>query len=182
MTVQSQYFGQLINNGAIVAYPSDSVWGLGCHPYQEQTVRRLIALKQRPWQKGLILLVDKWERLGELYDCLTNSQKLALSQNHAQPTTWLIPHFGLMPAWICGEFDTVAVRQVTKPSIVNLCQSLKAPLVSTSANLSGKATCRNRWQVIKEFGTDIDAILPGDVAMNAQASRIINLNTMERLR
>lgn len=171
-----------IARGGVVAYPTEAVWGLGCDPFDAAAVSRLLALKHRAADKGLILIASRVEQLGGLAHFLSASQLQQLTQCYDQPTTWLIPHYGKLPNWITGGRDTVAIRFTQHPVARALCEQSNRLLVSTSANLAGFAPARTQAQVRRYFGRQIDAYVSGTVNANLQPSRIIDLQSGAILR
>jgi len=171
-----------IKQGAVFAYPTETVWGLGCSPFHFDSVMRILELKHRDINKGLILLVGQWDQLGDLFKQLPATDKMRLNHPTLEPTTYLIEHQGLIPSWITGKFDTVAVRRSSRPWVKQMCSQLGHPIVSTSANISGQKTVRNKYVAMKQFYSQVDFIAPGDVKAKCNPSKIIHLSTQERLR
>ena len=171
-----------IKQGAVFAYPTETVWGLGCSPFHYESVMRILEMKHRNIDKGLILLVGQWEQLGELFEQLPAQDRMRLNHPTLEPTTYLIEHQNMIPSWITGKFDTVAVRRSSNPWIKNICARLGHPIVSTSANISGQETVRNKYVAIKQFYAQVDFIAPGDVKPKCSPSKIIHLSTQKRLR
>ena len=166
---------RVIAGGGIVAYPTEAVWGLGCDPWNEEVVHRLLALKARPWQKGLILVAENIEQFEWLLRGLTAAQRSRLELSWPGPTTWLVPHTGNVPDWICGEHDTVALRVSAHPVLATLCRELSTPLVSTSANLAGSCAALEQFQVWRYFGAGLDYLVPGRLGGYDRPSMIRDL-------
>ena len=82
-----------LNEGKIIAYPTEAVFGLGCDPDNEKTVRQLLLLKQRSWKKGLILIAGDYEQLIPYIDDnkLTNLQKEMMLSTGSKSITWVVP-------------------------------------------------------------------------------------------
>ncbi|MCJ8312532.1 MAG: L-threonylcarbamoyladenylate synthase [Saccharospirillaceae bacterium] len=171
-----------IKQGAVFAYPTETVWGLGCSPFHYDAVMRILDIKHRDLNKGLILLVGQWDQLGELFAQLPAKDRMLLNQPTLDPTTYLIEHKNLIPSWITGQFKTVAVRRSTNAWIKQICAQLGHPIVSTSANVSGQKTVRNKYVATKQFYSQVDFIAPGDVDSKTKPSKIIHLSTQKRLR
>lgn len=169
-------------SGGLIAYPTEAVWGLGCDPWDETAVQRLLTLKQRPVEKGLILVAGNWKTLDPLLAHLSQAQKTTLIHSWPGPITWLIPVPSFVPPWITGGRDTVAVRLSAHPLIREFSQQVGVPLVSTSANRTGARSARHGFQVRKWFGNDIDLYLGGRVGGAAQPSTIRDLHSGETLR
>src|SRR5690554_420885 len=100
----------IMRAGGVVAYPTEAVWGLGCDPGNAQAVTRLLALKDRSPDRGLILLAASMEQLEPLLSGLDDLQRQRLRRTWPGPTTWLVPHDNRVPSWISGCFASVPVR------------------------------------------------------------------------
>ncbi len=157
----------------VIAYPTEAVFGLGCDPDSEKAVQELLALKNRPWEKGLILIADNYERLCPYIDDkqLSDLQKATIFSFWPGPVTWVIPAKITTPKWLTGRFSTLAVRVTDHPLVKQLCSIYEKPLVSTSANLSGLEPCRSVEEVRQQFGDRIP-ILEGKVGERKNPSEI----------
>ncbi|HHW7579343.1 TPA: Sua5/YciO/YrdC/YwlC family protein [Mannheimia haemolytica] len=144
----------------VVAYPTEAVFGLGCNPQSEKAVRKLLALKQRPEEKGLILLASDLKYLLPYIDeaRMTEQAWQRLSHIGEQAITWIVPVKNTVPSYLTGKFDSIAVRLCNVPAVVQLCEASGVALTSTSANLSGEPPCRNVKEVIDQFGQDFPVL------------------------
>lgn len=172
----------IIHAGGIIAYPTEGVFGLGCDFRNEDAVHRILAIKKRHVSKGLILVAHQIDSLLPFLVKLTPQQRAVLDQSWPGPNTWIIPHNGTLPDWITGGRSTVAVRVSNHPIVKSLCGALGQPMVSTSANHSGKVALTSRTQVSVCLGKDIDAIATGQVQSVGKASTIRDLITGLTLR
>jgi len=180
---QVNRLGKAVLRGAVFAYPTDTIWGFGCHPLHRSAVQRILDIKQRPVDMGLILLSSSLSYLRPYLDKnLDKNQIDHLQQTTSQPTTWLVDAGEACPYWLRGKFKTIAVRLTDHPFVSALCDSIKSPLVSTSANRSGKPTIRNSIQARRQFGNELDFIVNGFSTGTNQASEIKSLATGERIR
>jgi L-threonylcarbamoyladenylate synthase len=164
-------FAHAVSRGAIFGYPTDTVWGFGCHPLIASSVARILQIKNRSADKGLILLSSRLEYCAP-YVGLANEQLQPVLSTTDHPTTWLVPASGNCPVWIRGNYPTVAIRITDHPLLDFLCGRLEAPIVSTSANRSGKATARNSVQMRKQFGDELDFIVSGFATGSNRPSEI----------
>jgi len=163
--------------GGIVACPTEAVWGLSCDPDNPDAVSRLLGLKERPVEKGLILVAASESQLGFLLSDLAPDQRESLSATWPGPNTWLIPHRGRLQPWIYGQHDTVAVRVSDHPVVRDLCRAWGGPLVSTSANPAGARPPVAAFQVRRYFPGQLDSIVSGSVGDQAHPSIIRHLST-----
>ncbi|MEI6893263.1 MAG: Sua5/YciO/YrdC/YwlC family protein [Colwellia sp.] len=162
--------------GSIIAYPTEAVFGLGCDPDNEEALKRLLALKKRPIEKGLILLAGNYDQLLPYIDTSKISQaqlNLVLSR-WPDGITQLLPKKNTLSPLLSGCFDTIAVRITSQPDVVALCQLTTKPIVSTSANLSGQAPAKT-WQTLDTvLAAQVDYIIKGDTLGYISTSKIIN--------
>jgi L-threonylcarbamoyladenylate synthase len=164
-----------LRRGGVIACPTEAVWGLSCDLNNEGAVARLLALKGRPIAKGLILVAATEEQIEFLLSDLSAQQRQTLAKVWPGPVTWLLPHSGRVPSWICGEHATVAVRVSAHPVVSALCSAWGGPLVSSSANLAGARPAREAFQVRRFFGEGLDYLLPGRIGAAARPTSIRDL-------
>lgn len=166
----------VLKRGGLVAYPTEAVWGLGCDPWNQASVERLLALKHRDRDKGLILVAADGDQLAPWLTALDTGQRKRVCSVAAHPTTWLVPDpDAVAPAWIRGDHPSVALRISDHPGVAALCRSFGGPVVSTSANPGGYPPARTRLAVQQYFGAAIDYYLPGQVGSATGPSIIRDL-------
>jgi len=157
--------------GGLIAYPTESCYGLGCDPRNRNAVLRLLKLKHRPQRKGLILISSKYAQLALYLQGITTAEQNILKKNGAQAITCLMPAKASCPRWLRGAHDTLAVRITAHREASTLCKALNMPLVSTSANRSGGKPARTYKQCHSLFGTRV-WVLPGQVGKRKKPSTI----------
>lgn len=158
--------------GGIIAYPTEAVYGLGCDPMNPAAVLRLLTLKQRRLEKGLILIAAELDQLLPYIAQPTIDQLQLIGSTWPGPTTWLLPKRPEAPPWICGQFDTVAVRVTRHPIAAALCRYSNSALISTSANRKDRHPARSRLGIQQQFGNQLDYILTGPVDCHARPTEI----------
>ena len=161
----------ILHQGGVIAYPTEGVWGLGCDPGNAEAALRLLALKQRPWQKGLILIAASYEQIAPFITATPTMLK-RLRATWPGPVTWLLPAQAATPQWLSGTHATVAVRVTAHPLVAALCRRFGGALVSTSANIAGRPAARRRLQVHRYFGANLDYIVPGALGSQHGATEI----------
>ncbi|MGJ8668919.1 MAG: L-threonylcarbamoyladenylate synthase [Oceanococcus sp.] len=158
--------------GGVIAYPTEAVWGLGCLPSDLDAVARILQIKRRPANKGLILIAAEWS---QLHPWVADAQApLSTAQYWPGHVTCLVNAADGISPLICGEHPRVAVRLSAHPLVRALCNATGSALISTSANRHGRATPRNAWALWRQLGKDVDSIVPGACGHAQQASRIID--------
>lgn len=149
-----------LKQNQVVAYPTEAVFGLGCNPNSEAAVQALLALKQRPESKGLILIAPSRDFLRPYVDESRLSEEMwqRIEQQGDKAITWVVPAKASVPRYLRGEFETIAVRICRVPAVVALCEASGFALTSTSANLTGQPPCRTADEVIAQFGADFPVL------------------------
>src|SRR5690606_26822027 len=130
--------------GGVIAYPTEAVWGLGCDPFDAAAVLRLLAVKQRHVDKGLILVASRPAQLDGLadWDALPRDRRDAVFASWRGPNNWIVPATTRVRRWIAGAHDGVAMRVSAHPVVAALCAAFDGVLVSTSANRAGEPPAR----------------------------------------
>lgn len=184
-----------LTQGKILAYPTESVWGLGCDAFNEQAVDELLVLKNRPAQKGLIVLTAS-ENL--MQDFLTTVPKLrqddivrSWQNSKGQANTWLfdIPKGVAIPQNVRGEHQSLAIRVIKQEQVNELCALLAMNgnvnpfgfLISTSCNLNGEPPAKDFATAHTYFGDKV-CYLVGETLNFDKPSQIKNAKTGELIR
>lgn len=161
-----------LQRGGVVAYPTESVFGLGCNPLDKKAVLRLLAIKQRDPSKGVILIAHDFEQLRDFVGNIPKERLATVLDQWPGPTTWLLPAAPWVPYWLTGEHETLAMRVTAHPVAATLCREAGMALVSSSANLSGRPPARTPLQVRTRCGASLDMVLHGQTGGLLRPTRI----------
>ncbi|WP_318510973.1 L-threonylcarbamoyladenylate synthase [Photobacterium leiognathi] len=163
-----------LKQGEVIGYPTEAVFGVGCDPDNQQAVEKLLEIKQRPVEKGLILIAANYEQLLPYIDesQLTAEQKATVMATWPGPVTWVMPTKANVPAFLTGQFTTIAVRVSDHPLVQRLCLEFGKPITSTSANLTGQEPGRTAPEVEQQLGHCLAAILQGETGGRTNPSEI----------
>lgn len=178
MLSTSEECAKALKEGRVIAYPTEGVWGLGCDPFNQDALQQLLDLKQRPSEKGLILLADSPQQIADLTPLSDHElQTLQVSSN----TTFLIPfHKNTLPTLVTGSHELVAVRISNHPVVKALCKAFNGPITSTSANLTGSPTAETAEEIARLFPNL--RICQGVLGCDKKPSRIISFLSGDILR
>ncbi len=174
---------QAIQAGAVIAYPTEAVFGLGCDPQNPLAVETILNIKRRPVEKGMILLASSVDQI-EPYVIWTEAQRAqaeSIWANSEQATTLLIQASEYTPEWVRGRFEKVAVRVTHHPIAKALCEEVGHPIISTSANRAGQPALEHAWQIQLQLKSEVDGVLSG-VCPARNPSTIMDLETAQVLR
>ena len=171
---EQQLVLQALQQGGVIAYPTEAVYGLGCDPDNEAAVMALLAIKQRPVEKGLILIAANYSQLLPYVDdkAIPPEKRYQIFSSWPGHISWVLPASKTTPKWLTGQFDSIAVRVSAHPVVQQLCNAYGKPLVSTSANLSGQPAITDKVELQQSLGDKLSAIMPGPLGGATQPSQI----------
>jgi len=166
---------EIIKEGGIILYPTDTVWGIGCDASNPEAVAKIYALKQREETKSMIVLMNAEKMMYSVFKDIPEVawQILDLSE---KPTTLILDNPRNVAPNLIAQDKTLGVRIIKEPFCFKLLERMKKPLVSTSANISGKPTPMNFKEISQEIikGVDYVVNLPNE-KMTGKPSAIIKL-------
>jgi L-threonylcarbamoyladenylate synthase len=186
ITSEVTQIAAIIAQGGIVAYPTEAVFGLGCDPNNQAAVQRLLTLKQRPIEKGLIIIAANLAQLTDYILPLDAKLDAQLAKTWPGAVTWLLPASRATPCWITGQHSSIAVRVSAHDACQQLCQVYGKAIVSTSANPSECMPARSISAVQAYFnkGTNdrVDAIFDAPLGEYSQPTEIRDALTQQLIR
>ncbi len=173
---------EALTRGEVLAYPTEAVWGLGCDPFNVSAVKRVLALKNRDWEKGLILVAGTIEQFDFLLHDLPPEQRQTLLTSWPGHITWLVPHHNRVPKIVSGRHPSVALRVSGHPVVGAICESFGGPIVSTSANPQGLAPAKSVLMARRYFKAPDMCFAPGQIGQESAPSSIRDLATGKTIR
>lgn len=158
---------EVIKNGGIILYPTDTVWGIGCDATNAEAVAKIYALKQREESKSMIVLMNGEKMMynvfkdipsvaWEIWD-LTDPSDSELEKQ--KPTTLILDNPRNVAANLIAEDKTLGVRLIKEPFCFKLLERMKRPLVSTSANVSGMFSPKTFKEIIPDIIKGVDYVV-----------------------
>lgn len=174
-----QHFAQ----GQLIAYPTEAVFGLGCDPDNDDAILKLLKLKNRPVEKGLILIASTYSQLlPYVKDAdIPMDKRTEIFSSWPGPVTWLLPKSATLSSLVSGPSALVAVRVSNHPIVCAMCNELGKPIISTSANLTGEAPARTAQEIKHQFADSV-FLVDGEVGGAKNPSTIKNGLSGEILR
>lgn len=175
-----------LDDGGLISYPTESVFGVGCDPHQLDAVDRLLTLKRRSWTKGLILIASEPEQLEDWVDWSSVPNLSTILESWPGPETWVVPVAEHVSPFLRGQFNSLAVRVSAHPVVRGICDHFGSAIISTSANHAGQREARTSFAVRQLFKDKIDYYVPGHTInrndKNSRPSRIRMAATGQVLR
>ena len=168
-----RHAAHVIRHGGIIAYPTDTIYGLGCNPFDTEAVERINTIKQRPANKQFILLAAHIDQVRSLI--VLDSVQESLISLSTKPTSWIAKASQHAPCWLTDKDNSLTFRISKNETVEKLCNALGHAVISTSANISGKKPAKNSLEIHRYFHTTVDKILASNKKLTGSPSKIIRL-------
>lgn len=163
---------EVLKQGGVIAYPTEAVFGLGCDPRDESALRRILDIKQREAEKGLILIAATYEQLRPYLQPLDTETENRILASWPGAVTWIVAARDEVSTSLKGKHDSLAVRVTDHPMVIELCNRFGGAIVSTSANPAGKPPARTASQVKDYFNESLDFIVDAPTGGRDRPSEI----------
>jgi len=162
----------VVKRGGVIAYPTEYCYGLGCDPANQPAVERILEIKRRERDKGLIVIASSEDVVDGLVELKQSANYSKIHRSWPGANTWLLPAREHVGDWLTGRFSTLAVRIPDHSWCLKLCDRLQTGLVSTSANRQGEPELLDYQTVLAEFSNEVDLVIDEPVG-GRQAPSII---------
>jgi L-threonylcarbamoyladenylate synthase len=166
----------LLREGDVVAFPTDTVYGLGANAFERFAVHQIFEIKQRPADKSLPVFIYQIDDLNLVARHVPNLAWPLLQNFWPGALTVVLPKNPALPAIVTGGQSTVAVRIPDHPTSLELVIKTGRPLAVTSANLSGRPTPKTAQGVAEQLGENLPLVLDGGPSSTGQPSTLIDLS------
>lgn len=162
-----------VRGGGIVAFPTETSYGLGVDPFNEAALRHLFAIKKRPPIKPILLIIDHPSRLPDIVSAVPDCYLDLMERFWPGPLTLIFPARKGLSRWLTGGTATVGVRVSSAPVATELCRRVDGPITATSANISGRDPAYSAEEVMAQFPDGLDLILDGGSSGAGQPSTVV---------
>lgn len=176
MSILLETIEAVLNRSGIILYPTDTVWGIGCDATNATAIEKLYALKKRKKEQPLIILVSSIDMLKEYVEDIPVFV-LDFLNTLKKPTTIIYPKAKKLPDILLSSDKSIGIRLVQKYIIHDIILKFGKPIVSTSANFSGKPVPKNYKSIDSELITLVDFVVPEkyDISENVKPSDIYKI-------
>ena len=166
----------VLTGGGVVAFPTETYYGLAVDPLNPLALNHLFALKQRDISKPILTLVDDRESLFSLVQDIPSPYEPLMKEFWPGPLTLIFQARLNLPTLLTAGTSTIGVRQSSHPFARQLLRAFGRPLTATSANISGRAAAVDAYEVKAQFGSRIDMVFDGGRTPGIVGSTIIGLD------
>jgi L-threonylcarbamoyladenylate synthase len=165
---------KILQKGGVIAFPTDTVYGLGADAFNPTAVERIYEIKNRPKHRQLPLLIADVKQLTALAETIPEFAWFLARRFWPGGLTLVLPKTASLPAYLASG-STIAVRVPNHPACLALIQHLANPLIGTSANISGKPAALTAEEVGQQLGGKIDLIINGGQCPGGKESTIVDI-------
>lgn len=165
----------VIRNGGVVAFPTETYYGLAVDPFNKEALSRLFALKRRPPDKPVLVLVQEQGQLSLLAKSVPPVYQPLMRSFWPGPLTLVFEALDDLPVILTGYTGTVGVRISSHPFAQQLVDACGHPLTATSANFSGQPAAVTAQEVVAQLGPDVDFVMDGGATPGGRGSTIVGL-------
>ena len=163
----------LLQQGGLIAFPTETYYGLGVDPFNRQALQRLFTVKQRTTDKAVLVLVEDQTQALQLAQSIPHPLQKLIAAFWPGPLTLVCPARPELPALLTGNTGTIGIRQSSHPLAGRLLRAVADPVTATSANRSGNVPATTATEVEQVFGSEIDLILDGGTTPGGQGSTLV---------
>ena len=174
LTTSLQRAAEFIERGGIVAFPTETVYGLGANVFDENAIANIFAAKRRPNDNPLIAHVGSLEQIETLVSEITLSAEKFIAAFFPAPLTLVLPKAARVPLIATANLGTIGVRMPQNQRALEFLRVCGTPLVAPSANLSGKPSPTNWQAVLEDLDGRIDCILQGEMTQIGLESTVVD--------
>ncbi|MFA4016041.1 MAG: hypothetical protein RUDDFDWM_001142 [Candidatus Fervidibacterota bacterium] len=164
-----------ILDGALVAFPTETVYGLGCNPFNKKAVERLYEIKNRPKGRPLPLLVISQKQVEVLTAEISDAARALMEHFFPGPLTLILKRSKVVPDEVCAYTEKVGVRCPKHNIPLALIDACGVPLATPSANLSGHISPTDAGEVLRQLGGRIDFVIDGGRTSIGIESTVIDM-------
>ena len=168
---------KVLKEGGLVAFPTDTVYGLGANALDEKAVNKVFRAKGRPSNKPLIILISNKKEVYKLAKEVPKEAEKLISKFWPGPLTLIFKKSKLVPNIISSGSDKIAIRMPDNKIALELIKEAKIPVTSPSANTSGKPSHKTAEGVLHDLQGKIDIIIDGGKTKSCVASTILDITT-----
>ncbi len=183
--LDQQYIDQaalLLQQGGVIAYPTEGVYGLGCDPFNQVAWQRILDIKQRPANKAFIVVASEFAQIDNIIDTSAVTDLDYIMTTWPGPVTWIFPLSEKGRTLLLPGLTSLAVRISAHPIIKTVCEQFAKPITSTSANVANQTPLTDYDDVVTQFGKQVDLVIPGNIDNHIGPTPIYDAITKEKIR
>jgi len=165
-----------LKHGGIVAFPTETYYGLAVDPYNEKALEKLFRLKRRNFNKAILVLIGELGQLDMVALSIPNLYKPLMQKFWPGPLTLILPGRKDLSSLLTGGTGRIGIRLSSNYFATLFCKTSGRPITATSANRSGMIPAKSAEEVKIIFGSSVDYIFDGGVTPGGACSTVVGIN------
>ena len=174
LTNHSKHIRNILSLGGVIAFPTDTYYGLGVDPYNEKGIRRIFEIKSRAYDKPLLVLISTENQINELTRDISQEAEQLIQKLWPAPLTLIFKAAPKLPDILTSNTGKIGIRLPKNEWTRHLIQTAGCALTATSANKNGGKNTRTAQEVLQVFGNDIDLIIDPGPAPGGKVSTLLD--------
>lgn len=166
---------EIIKNGGIVVFPTETVYGIGANALNENAVKKLYDIRKRPLNKPISLLVNSIDMIEQVAKDITELEYALIKEFLPGPLTIILKKKDIVPNIVTANSDTVGIRMPANECAIKLIEYAGVPIATPSANISGKPSGTDLKDIMKDFEGKVDYFIDGGPSKIGLASTIVQI-------
>lgn len=166
---------ELIRNGGIVVFPTETVYGIGANALNENAIKKLYDIKKRPLNKPISLLVNSIDMIEQVTKDITKLEYALIKAFFPGPLTIILKKKDIVPNIVTANQDTVGIRMPANEIALKLIDYVGSPIATPSANISGKPSGINLKDIMEDFDGKVDCFIDDGPSKIGLASTIVQV-------
>ena len=164
-----------INNGNVVVFPTETVYGIGANAFDENAIKKLYEIKERPYNKPISLLVNSFSMIEDVVEELSDMERVIIDKFFPGPLTLVVRRGKNIPDILTSGTDYVGVRMPKNKTALRIINAAKVPIATTSTNISGMEADIDFEKAYNDFKDKVDIFVDGGVSQIGVASTVIKV-------
>ena len=174
LKIHAKRINQILENGGVIAFPTDTFYGLGVSPFNKKGIRRIFNIKLRESEKPLLVLVSSENQMKQLVKSRSKEANLIINMLWPAPLTLIFDALPEIPDILTAKTGKIGIRLPASEWTRRLIETTGCPLTATSANRNGGTNLRTAQEVLQVFGNKIDLIIDPGPAPGGKVSTLLD--------
>ena len=167
----------VLNSGGVIAFPTDTFYGLGADPFNPDAISKIFRIKQRPADKPLLVLIHSLDQLQDLTHGVTNNARKLMEHIWPGPLTLIFQAAPGLPDALTAGTGTIGIRLPGHPFTLMFLEALDRPLTAPSANISNAEEPKTAQEISSALGKELDWIVDGGPSPGGKSSTVLDTTT-----
>ena len=170
-----QKIAQVIKDGGVAVFPTETVYGIGVNGTNENAIKKLYKIKNRPYDKPISLLVNSFDMINKVAKDISDTEYKLMKAFFPGPLTIILNKKAIVPNILTANTNTVGIRMPENEIALKLIKYANVPIATSSSNISGKPSRTNVQDIMRDFEDEVDIYIDGGKSKIGLASTVVQI-------